>query len=58
MRLNRQRQGRLACGQHLSQQGRERDIALAEGDEAPSGTFVVLEVQNAREGQRSRQIGG
>ena len=57
MRLDGQRQGRLVCGQRRRQQGRERDIALADGDEAPRRIGVVLEVQHVREGQQSRQIG-
>ena len=57
MRLDGQHQGRLVRGQRGRQQGRERDIALAHGDEAPRRIGVVLEVQNVRERQQSRQIG-
>ena len=56
MRFDRQRQGRLAGGQRRSQQGRDRDISLANGDETARRVGVVLDVQDIGEGQQPREI--
>ena len=57
MRFDCQRQGRLASGQRRSQQGRNRDISLANGDETARRIGVVLDVQDIGEGQQPSEIG-
>jgi len=56
MCLDCQRQGRLAVGQRRRQQGRDRDISLANSNETARRVGVVLDMQDISEGQQPREI--
>ena len=57
MRFDCQRQRRLADGERRSQQVRDRDISLTNGDETARRIVVVLDVQDIGKGQQPREIG-
>ena len=56
VRLDGQRQRRLAGGQRRGEQRRDRDISLANGNEMARRIGVVLDVQEIGEGQEPREI--
>ena len=56
VRLDDQRQRRLADGQCRRQEGRNRDVALANGNETARRIGVVLDMQHIGERQQPRQI--
>src|SRR5215470_17143351 len=57
MGFYRQRQWRLVRRQGCRQQGSERNIAVAEGDEAASRVGVVFAVENIGERQQLCELG-